>query len=918
MAIVLAAMIAVPVYAGNGDPAVDVTVLEDTPDRIVIQYQMGEFATTPVKIDGREYVQISLGTESLIKKRGEPAVPNVCRSVAIPGDREMRVKVTSSRFYDIADMAVAPDKGHIQRTRNPADVPYVFGKTYKSNAFYPHALVSQREPYIMRDIRGIVIELNPLQYNPVTRTLRVYTDVTLELVNVGPARVNVLEPQIRERKLNRSFHQIYRHHFVNYGSGPRYPGPRYAPLDENGDLLIICHDAWLTNVGPLVTHKNSIGIPTTAVGVSTIPGGNTSTAIKNYIQSVYDSSDLAFVLLVGDSAEVATPNASGGASDPTYSKVAGGDDYPDIMVGRFSAQSTGNVDTQVERTIEYEQMPAVEQTWFWKGTGIASSEGAGIGDEGQSDFVHMDEIRDWLLADGYTEVDRIYATTGGTSGDVTAAVNAGRGIMNYCGHGSRTTWVTTGFSNTHVNNLVNDNMLPFICSVACVNGEFAGYTCFAEAWLRATNSGEPTGAVGFYGSSINCSWAPPMEMQDEFNLLYTDPTEPYKTFGALCFAGSCSSIDDYGSSGVTIFNVFNVFGDPSLRVVGSPGPPHGMSVAPSQGLDSEGPTGGPFTPSSIVYTLENKNDSFSINYSVTSGEPWVSIDNPSGSLPPLNTTNVTVSINANANTLPNGSYPDTVNFINTTDHDGDTTRPVNLVVGVATAQYMWNMDTDPAWSTEGDWAWGVPAGTGGEYGGPDPSSGHTGNNVYGYNLSGDYTNSMPEYDLTTTAIDCEDMTEVSLKFWRWLNVEQSAYDHAYIRISTDQSNWDTIWQNGATIEDGAWSQYEFDISEYADNESTVYLRWTMGTTDTSWRYSGWNIDDVEIWAIGTQADPCAGIPADGDLVGGDGCNGNDIQAFVDGIFVPPAQEVACHGDFNGNKVLDVGDVAGMVDALLGL
>ena len=60
---------------------------------------------------------------------------------------------------------------------------------------------------------------------------------------------------------------------------------------------------------PLVTHKNAIGINTTAVGVSTI--GNDAGSIKAYIQNAYDNSNLAFVLLVGDHAQVTSPSASG-------------------------------------------------------------------------------------------------------------------------------------------------------------------------------------------------------------------------------------------------------------------------------------------------------------------------------------------------------------------------------------------------------------------------------------------------------------------------------------------------------------------------------------------------------------------------------------------------------------------------------
>jgi lysyl endopeptidase len=286
----------------------------------------------------------------------------------------------------------------------------------------------------------------------------------------------------------------------------------------------------------------------------------------------------------------------------------------------------------------------------------------------------------------------------------------------------------------------------------------------------------------------------------------------------------------------------------------------GLRVTPSNGLVSEGDVGGPFAPGSIVYTLENQN-STSIGYNVTKSAAWVSLTNASGTLPGGGTTTVTVSINATANSLTTGSYSDTIEFINTTDHDGDTIRPVSLQVGVPTLAYEFPLDTDPGWTTQGLWAYGRPTGAGGQYGGPDPTGGYTGQNVYGYNLSGDYENSLPERHLTSTAIDCSDLSAVSLKFRRWLGVEVSTYDHAYVRVSNDGVNWAPVWQNGSEITDSSWSLQEYDISAVADGQPTVYLRWTMGTTDGSWQYCGWNIDDIEIW--GLQEDDLSDVATDG-------------------------------------------------------
>jgi Subtilase family len=162
-----------------------------------------------------------------------------------------------------------------------------------------------------------------------------------------------------------------------------------------------------------------------------------------------------------------------------------------------------------------------------------------------------------------------------------------------------------------------------------------------------------------------------------------------------------------------------------------------------------------------------------------------------------------------------------------------------------------HMDSNPGWTIGGgSWAWGVPTGGGGAYGYPDPTSGYTGNTVYGYNLNGDYTNNMPAYNLTTLAIDCSEAEGVLFSFWRWLGVEKSEFDHAAIQISTNGTSWINLWQNpDEEIADNSWVYQEYDVSAYADHQNTVYFRWVMGTTDQGWTYCGWNIDDVVVSAL---------------------------------------------------------------------
>jgi hypothetical protein len=539
---------------GGLEPAA-VWVVESDLTRTVIEYELGGFRRASVDIGREAYYTLSMGEEGSLMERGLPGLPIVCRSIAIPDDAEMELSVISSHFVEYRDFPVAPSKGLLLRNVDPSTVPYTFDAFYGSDDWFPGELAHVREPYIMRDVRGLVVVLNPFQYNHATRTLRVYDRVTLEVSATGPGVVNVLEE--RPKDSSSEFLRIYPSHFINYVASRT---ERYDAVGEAGNMLVICYDdaAFLAAMQPLVEWKKQMGVPCEMV-TSTDAGG-TASAIDAYITQYYNDNGLTYVLLVGDSAQVPTVMVSGDASDPSYSTITA-DMYPDIIVGRFSAESASQVETQVLRTIEYERNPEPSADWYHRGTGIASDQGPG--DDGEYDDEHADNIRADLLGFTYSEVDRIYDPTG-TSATVTTALNSGRSVINYTGHGSTTSWGSTGFSSTNVNALTNDNMLPFIFSVACVNGDFDGPTCFAEAWLRATNGSEPTGAIGAYMSSINQSWEPPMDAQDEMNDLLVGGAK--RTFGGLCYNGCGHMMDVYGSLGEDMFLTWHVFGDPSVRV----------------------------------------------------------------------------------------------------------------------------------------------------------------------------------------------------------------------------------------------------------------------------------------------------------------------------------------------------------------
>ncbi len=532
-----------------------------------LQVSLDGYNISKLNANGDLFSRISIPNGSALLKAGAPEVQKLTTSLIIPDYGNMEVNIISSKYIEYKDISIIPSKGNLYRDIVPSDVPFEFGDEYNTDSFYPGELTKLRNPYIVRDHRGQTVVIFPFQYNPVQKTLRVYYDMVLEVKKVDNNGINTFTRQNSSNKINTVFKNIYERHFLNNNA----MSGRYTPLDDHGNMLIISHADFIDEMQPFVDWKIKTGMPVEIIDVATIGG---STQIKQFISDYYNNNGLTFVLLVGDAAQVPSSSISGNDSDIDYVYIVGNDHYPDAFIGRFSAENENHVTIQVNRTLEYEQDPINEPTWYSEAIGIASSEGTG--DDNEYDYEHIRNINTDLLNYTYSYAYELYdGSQGGedaagnpSPADVAIAVNSGATIINYTGHGSNTSWVTSGFSNSDVNNLTNVGKWPFIFDVACVNGNFVSLTCFAEAWLRAEDNGEPTGAIAAYMSTINQSWDPPMCAQDEMvDILTEQYTDNIKrSFAGIGINGSMQMNDEYGSAGDEMTDTWTVFGDPSVMV----------------------------------------------------------------------------------------------------------------------------------------------------------------------------------------------------------------------------------------------------------------------------------------------------------------------------------------------------------------
>jgi hypothetical protein len=551
---------------------IQTTLVASSENQITVNMQVPGFYTFEVTTPRGEANIISVPRTVSTAAAGEPNLPMIAVPAIIGDQQHYSIRLIDAQYTDFP-MEVAPSKGDFPRSINPDDVPYTYGEAYSTDAFFPAQNVGLYDPYILRDFRGQNMVFYPFAYNPVTHTLRVYYNMTVEMYSDGQLGENTLSRRSSEVRMDPEFGALYQNHFINYSQGLS----KYNAVDETGELLIICHDAFMDAMQPFVNWKKQIGRPVTMVGTSV--SGSTSDAIKTYIQNQYNSNpNISHILLVGDNAQVQSyytfTGGYSGRTDQYFGQLVGNDYYNDVIVGRFSAENADHVTTQVDKVIHYERDVTAADTWLSIGQGVSKNEGAGSGHFGEADYQHIDYIRDTLLHYNYTSIHRDYQNVQGVSSSaaiISQHINEGVSIINYCNHGSPTSWGVFNYSNSHINALTNDNKLPFIWSVACNNGQLDySQPCFAEAWMRATNNstGAPTGAIGGMFSYISQPWQPPMYGQDEMNNVLTEHRSIKRTLGGISTDGNMKILDQYNSNGqgLATYQFWLLFGDPTLTV----------------------------------------------------------------------------------------------------------------------------------------------------------------------------------------------------------------------------------------------------------------------------------------------------------------------------------------------------------------
>ncbi|MDA3814285.1 MAG: C25 family cysteine peptidase, partial [Candidatus Cloacimonetes bacterium] len=329
-----------------------------------VNFTLNGYNVETIRANETDYMKISYKDEGNSLEVGKPDLPKFTRLISIPDEGSVSFEIINTEEEIVQDINIYPTQ-KLQSESVSKPFEFVIDEDYyTSGSSFPANIVEIGEPVILRDQRVVSVSVNPFQYDPQDKTLRIVTNVDIVVNASGRSGIN---PKTLDKKRSRFFEPLYRSSILNYDSVTERDGEYQDP----SYLFIYPNDAnLLSELEDLTDWKHQKGFNVALA--STAVTGTSTTSIKDYIQSAYDTWEdpPEFVCLVGDvggSYNIPTYTISyySGEGDHPYGQLEGNDGLEDVFLGRISISSITNMQTYVAKVLSYEKEPYMAETnWY--------------------------------------------------------------------------------------------------------------------------------------------------------------------------------------------------------------------------------------------------------------------------------------------------------------------------------------------------------------------------------------------------------------------------------------------------------------------------------------------------------------------------------------------------------------------------
>ena len=481
---------------------------------------------------------------------GEPQLPMFTRLIAIPTGATPIVTVGahSETEYNLSDYGigtVSAMQAPIRKNVEPSTVEYTFSEAaYSRNSFNddPVAMVE-----VLGTMRGITLGrliVQPVRYNPVAGTVKVFNDieVNVDFENGDAESTEKMFKSTCSPAFGSVYDQIFNIDMLidrsTKDAFTDHPDMYNTPVK----MLVICYSGFQGNsaLNSWLQWKLQKGYYVDIYYTSET--GTTASAIASFIKTKYNASVSAgnaytYLIVIGDTGQVPQymnknidSSIGNCASDLGYSSVnfssSTNNYFPDMYYSRISVENTTHLTNYINKVLTYEKFEFTDGGNYLNNVilvgGWDSSWTSRVAkptiNYGTNYYFNKSNSTYGGFGSGTINATISTSSTAGYSGTNNGCyngINNGVCFLNYTAHGDKQEWYQPKMTAAHVATLTNTGKYFFGVGNCCLTGNFNNTTttyspgssigtnaCFAETMIRVPNAG----AIAYVGCSPYSYW----------------------------------------------------------------------------------------------------------------------------------------------------------------------------------------------------------------------------------------------------------------------------------------------------------------------------------------------------------------------------------------------------------------------------
>ena len=533
---------------------------------------------------------------------GEPMTLVYNKLIEIPEGANVSAKVISydSTIIKLNDFGLnnilIPTQPSIPKNIDPDELPFEYNKaSYKINSFKGSPMIKVERLGKMRGTTIGRLSISPMAYNPVKNELIIFTNISfrIEFKNYNKDKASYEYKRLYSPAFESLFSKtLLNHKDILQAYSIKDDITRY-PIK----MVIITSSTYVNSLDDFIKWKHQKGFYTIVETTDNI--GNTTTAIHNYLQNLYDNatpSDPAptYVIFIGDINVIPAHYSDAGYTskytDLYYCTMDGTNDiYPDMYYGRWSVENLSELSSYIDKTLQYEMYSMPNDAYLAKSVMVAGVDASNASTYGNG---QINYACDYYInaSHGFTTVyEYLYGSGTPITSDepraadsIHAQVSRGVGFVNYTAHCSDDGWADPSFTISDAQSLQNINEYCVMLSNCCQSNKFDVSDAFGEVITNTPNLGcvahlgasqyslwdeDYWFAVGATTVSSNPSYDSHLGAYDK---IFHDNGEPvnewYATSHQLIYAGNLAVTESGSNNEQYYWEIYHTMGDPSIFI----------------------------------------------------------------------------------------------------------------------------------------------------------------------------------------------------------------------------------------------------------------------------------------------------------------------------------------------------------------